>query len=307
MNTQAGRLGFMRRYDLKRFRFTIVPSLIYAGALSVISLGLALLTNLSLPIYLPEFLRSGPFGLAYIYTNCCFAALTIYLAINPSLVMHDGLRDNSWNMYIKFGVKPAALELNKLLVCLCAVLRVYAIGYALTCGIGFLMRNDSAVAGIVDLLLLAVLGALGLIVILLPAYGVSVFTSNGIIIRLLVVVSAAAMLFLLERGGYYFFMDEGYHILTVNDILTPSPTSLSLIAPVVLLIFGALAMIFSRRRAMRYEVEALGEEELKTLGITRDTVIYERNSGRYDVVISGPEVHGVEDAQVQDSISDEED
>ena len=293
MSKAASKIGFIRSYNYKRFRLSIVYSAFYALCLAVIALAVSKLAAGALGA-LPEFLSFGPFGQLYLYNILVYFVLTVYLIALPGMLIFDGIPTNRWNLYCKGGISVNALIFNKLLFCLGSLVRIYALGLVPVLAVGFLTASGSA-ATILDLLLAALLGVCILLVVVMPALFFASFLYNRFAVGALVLVGAAGAGALLWRAGYFGAADEAAGIAAVRALILPAPLSLSVIAIACLLLFSLGAFLFASSKARGYEVEELDDDALIALGVTRDMMIYERDGDEFEVAISGPDVHGIDE------------
>lgn len=304
MSRVASKVGFVRRYDYKRFRLTIGHSAIYAVVLAAVALAVCKFAAGSLGAF-PAFLSAGPFGAVYFYNLLIYFALTIYLAVFPGMLIFDGIPTNRWNLYFKSGIGIPALIFNKLLFCVGSLLRIYALGLVPVAAVGFLTAGGTGATAL-EVLLCTVLGVCLVLAVVMPALFFGSFLYRRLVVGALAVVGAAASGFLLWRGGYFSASDEAAAIAAVRSLVMPAPLSLSVVAVAFLILFGLGAYLFASSRAKNYDVEELDDEALIALGVTKDMVVYERDGDDFEVAISGPEVFGLEEEQAEESEPEED-
>ena len=294
INKAAAKAGFSRRYDYKRYKLTLGFTLVIAGLLLLVSfLASRFAAGEGRP--LPGFMKTTVFGQLYLYNMIAFLCGAIVLIIDPRMLIFDGIPSNRWNMYFKSGINAGSLIANKLLFCVCSVLRIYLIGAAGTLLIGLLTRSGDSVTGILDWVLVILLGVCMQLILIMPGVFFGSFLYKRLVISAINLVAAAGLFALLMVSGYTGAQDEAAGAAAVRGMIMPSPTALSLIAFACLVLGAVGAYFFASAKIRSYEVEELDDDELMRLGITRDIVVYERDEDEYSVAISGPELYEVDE------------
>ena len=283
MSATAYSTRILRRYDLSRFRLGLVRSGIYAGGLFALSFALALFARASLLSFLPATLGEGPFGAAYLCTLLSLAASALWLIIDPRPLMLDTLRSNALNLYYKLGSKPLPLALVRPTIILWALLRIYLAAFALSALAGLALGAPGSIA---DILIALLLGICGIITLVCPALLAGALVYSRPISSLAVALSAAAYFLALRISGAFAplggwgIADGGY----LNALLLP------LIVAVVGALLGGAGVFICSKKLTRYDEEELDDDDLTSLGVTKDIAVYARGGNRFTAIISGAEL-----------------
>lgn len=291
MSATAYGTRLLRRYDFRRFGFGLVRSGIYAGGLFALALILAFVARADILAFLPPYLGEGPFGAAFICTLLSLAACALRLIIDPRCLMLDTLRSNELNLYYKLGCRPLPLALVRPSVTLWGLLRVYLAAFGLSAAAGLALSRGASYAGVADVALALALGVCGIIVLAGPALFVGVAVCSRVVSSLAALVSAAAVCFLMNLKGVFAAADELSLIVALTDLLRPALLSLSLLAAVCLVLMcGSVAICAKNLR--RYDEEALDDEALVSLGVSKEIAIYELNGKRLSAIVANGELIG---------------
>ncbi|MEG1417042.1 MAG: hypothetical protein RSC55_00240 [Oscillospiraceae bacterium] len=185
--------------------------------------------------------------------------------------------------------------LGKLAVIACALLRIYGMALVPSLALGALLGGISG-ASLVSCIFTALIGVCGMIIIIAPALAVGTLIYNRAISSLVVIASSAILFFLLRTGGYFSY-ESGTGIPdAVRGLIMPSPLSLSVtaLAFVIIFVIGSVALCLSRIK--KYDEEELDDNDLMTLGISKEIAIYERSGDRLTVLVSGMALSGEHEA-----------
>ncbi|MEA4911720.1 MAG: hypothetical protein VB092_03775 [Oscillospiraceae bacterium] len=286
----------------KRYKLTIGYVAFYALILAALNFGVvAILGRYGsyLPFAVGGYLSSDMLGVSYVYTLVALSGITLCLFLSPAALRLDAAYNNQWYLLSKCGFTPTGMVNSRVLLALVSVIGVYLLGFAIDLGVGALLLFSFSTGALLLVGRLAAIGVLCLLCILLVPMAVSTLLRAKFPIGLCALLVAAGLGLYLATED--FFNSAAQESLQASVVRLTS-FSVPCLALLTIVLCGASVLLIylrSQKRILNYEEPELDENALVALGIEADTLVLERGAHKYDVVISGPEVNGEEDRDIE--------
>ncbi|MEG1556975.1 MAG: hypothetical protein RR368_00930 [Oscillospiraceae bacterium] len=280
----------IRRLSSKKHKIGFFFSLLYSCLIASIALalyyGLPLLAGNVRAAISPQ-LTSTFFGALYFYDIAALLSIIFFSFIMPSLYFYDGLTTNKWHMLRKFDISSPLMGLNKLIFGIFSIMRIYVLGFALVCGIQVLSRSAFDLAAALKLL---AVGALALVFFVSIAMGFASFASSRGLLRFVILLESVLLLFYLYIMNFFYLSDISFIQRSVHLMLELKLTGIVIIPIAVFALFAMISAFASGSRANKYQLEALNDDMLIKLGVTRSLCVLEKDKDGLSTVFDGADV-----------------
>lgn len=287
-----------RKMQNKRNRQSLGYSIFYGVLLAGITAGAVFFLTASagsLPVAVPRFLYDSIPGILYTYNAVALVLMWLTAFLFPRPYYIKALRDNSWNMLYKFGVRPGRLAGARIRGNILSQLVTYGFGFALAAAFAYLLSSDRAV----DIMLigyLALVGVFSILIMLMPVVAMGAMSRGKFVLRLGILLVGGILAYLLYFNAYHVCAELADIAASTQKLISLSPTGLVLVAALFCILFPIITTVAVSSRVRQYNVEDQDEEDLVDLGITGNMLVLTRGRSRYNVAISGPDINGVDTA-----------
>ncbi|MBP0969607.1 MAG: hypothetical protein J5744_05610 [Oscillospiraceae bacterium] len=238
----------------------------------------------------PRFTFDTAAGAAHLYTVAASTVIMLCRVFGPKLFIFDEILSGKWELASRCGANLRKPCLAKALFAFWAPLSTYCFGAVIFCLIvrfagGSLFEGFNRQIGLFMVGLLSMVLMFSLEIIF-AAFGAQKGGLPFICLPFFILI----IVYWYWKGLLAANNTEGMTIVSVENILKFSPTSLTLIAPAAFLLAMLICMTVPIRRIDRYVVEDLDDEMLRILEFRGDQEVYEKTSDGFELVFTGKEV-----------------
>ena len=238
---------------------------------------------------LPDYLFGTPFGAAYVFTVIASLIIMLVRTFAPKLFIFDEILSGKWELASRCGANLSLPCLAKALFAFWAPATTYCFSAVLFClAVKTLGGNKFAgVSGYTRVFLVGLLSILALFALEL------IFAALGVQKSVLPFISLPFMVLVVVLWywkGLLNISDQTKAMAGAEELVKLSLTSLSVIAPALMVLALLICMTVPIRRIDRYVIEDLDDEMLRVLEFRDDQEVYEKTKDGFELVFTGKEV-----------------
>lgn len=279
----------------KRYRATFGYNVFYGFILAAVAFGVVSILKRYSPYFsfvVAQFIYSEMAGVAYVYTASSLVMIILAMFFFPSLLCLDGISNNRWYLFSKLGISTNSIVVNRLLVGLGSSILSFVIGFVLIMALGSFTLFSFSLSSIGFVVKLVIIALAFIVDLLILPMAISTTINKKFAVSLSVLVIGLGLSFYIYKQGFFEAVSLEALSAGIDGVFSFGIPSLLLISVVIIAISLVWLFTNSAKRSQVYIEDELDEDMLSDLGIDSDVVVLEKGSHKYNVVISGPEIHG---------------
>ncbi len=280
---KSGYRRFLASKQIRSGGLTFFKSVIWAVVSTVLTLaayfGILLLTREDSGS-IPQFFYTTYFGLLYLYTIINLAVILVVLLVDIPFVCFPEISTNRWNLMTSMGIPISGLVGSKITSSIYALVRQYLMGYLLVGGCCFLMKLPFSLNYLISLFLI---GVIDLILFMMIAMAISVFSKRMSSARSYLFIAFLAVQVLLVYFGFYH--NNAFQADVLIRMFSLELPSYLTVSAIVIVACYAVILFVARSRSHYQELMPLGVFDIKPLVTGGETELFMTDGLRHTTIL----------------------